>query len=307
MELEKGNNIINYSSYLLPENKLKGYIKGGFIGHDLKNDINCKKFMIDIVAIDKDKDASIDSIKLSDDIFYFNLFYNPQKSSNYKLIIDGDIDSTYLTPSYLYFSDYNIKIENNNSKCLELEKNDYCNSSSTKDNLCLIYLNGSVNNEGHLLEWISDGDFDSLEFIKNENKVKSIKNNSKKFLDNQVIISGENYCYKLRGYKDKKVSISNKLCLIAERNFNPLPIPNAFTPNSDGLNDYFLPAQSKVTEYKMYIFNVLGELIFLSNDISIGWDCSYKGKIVEDTYFYKIEFNKDDNLIVQTGKFVLLK
>ena len=84
-------------------------------------------------------------------------------------------------------------------------------------------------------------------------------------------------------------------------------IPNAFTPNSDGLNDYFLPAQSKVTEYKMYIFNVLGELIFLSNDISIGWDGSYKGKIVEDTYFYKIEFNKDDNLIVQTGKFVLLK
>ena len=57
----------------------------------------------------------------------------------------------------------------------------------------------------------------------------------------------------------------------------------------------------------MYIFNVLGELIFLSNDISIGWDGSYKGKIVEDTYFYKIEFNKDDNLIVQTGKFVLLK
>ena len=31
------------------------------------------------------------------------------------------------------------------------------------------------------------------------------------------------------------------------------------------------------------------------------------GKIVEDTYFYKIEFNKDDKIIVQTGKFVLLK
>ena len=309
IELKSGNNIINYSSYLLPENKLKGYIKGAVVGHEIKSDINCQKFMIDVVAIDKQEDAVIDSIQLSDDIFQFNLFYNPQKSSNYSLIIDGDIDSSYLTPSYLYFSDYNIKVNNYNfnSKCVELVKNDYCNSSSTNDNLCLIYLNGSINSEGHLLEWITEGDFDSIEVMKNENKIKSINNNANKFVDNQVIISKENYCYTLRGYLNKKVSISNKLCLTAEKNFNPLPIPNAFTPNSDGLNDYFLPVQNQVTDYKMYIFNVLGELIFVSDDIGIGWDGTYKGKIIEDSYFYKIEFILDNRTIVQTGKFVLIK
>ena len=310
-ELEKGNNLINYSSYLLPDNKLKGFIKGSFEDKDYgsNNDNSCKKFEIDLISIEEQKDVFIDSIQLSDDIFYFDLFYNPQKSSNYNLILDGNTDSTYLTPSYLYFSDYKIKINNKNfsSKCVELEKQDYCNSTSYKDNLCLVYLNVSSNKEGHLLEWITDGNFDSLEITKNENSLQKIKDNSKKFNDNQLIMSGENYCYQVRGYKNKSVSISNKICIDAEKNFNPLPIANAFTPNSDGLNDFYLPVQVPVSEYKMYIFNKLGKLIFVSEDISLGWDGYYKGKITEDTYFYKIEFNNNDKLIVQTGKFVLLK
>ena len=34
---------------------------------------------------------------------------------------------------------------------------------------------------------------------------------------------------------------------------------------------------------------------------------NYKNKILQDTYFYKIEFNKNGKLITQTGKFVLIK
>ena len=57
----------------------------------------------------------------------------------------------------------------------------------------------------------------------------------------------------------------------------------------------------------MYIFNRFGELVFESNDIELGWDGNYKNKIFQDTYFYKIEFNKNGKLITQTGKFVLIK
>lgn len=55
-----------------------------------------------------------------------------------------------------------------------------------------------------------------------------------------------------------------------------IDIPNVFTPNGDGYNDYFLPRQllsRSVTKFSMTIFNRWGEVIFESNSINgRGWD-----------------------------------
>lgn len=52
-------------------------------------------------------------------------------------------------------------------------------------------------------------------------------------------------------------------------------IPNAFSPNGDGLNDTFrvvgLPPEN-ITEFNFQVFNRWGEVIFTTNDIEIGWD-----------------------------------
>ncbi len=71
-------------------------------------------------------------------------------------------------------------------------------------------------------------------------------------------------------------------------------IPNAFTPNGDGLNDVFKPVIEGVTNYNFMIFNRWGELIFSTNDIYSGWDGTYKGsKCQEDVYVWKIEFRNE--------------
>lgn len=61
-----------------------------------------------------------------------------------------------------------------------------------------------------------------------------------------------------------------------------LNIPNSFSPNGDGRNDYFIPREilsSGVQEFDMKIFNRWGELIFESNTTDgRGWDGSYGGK-----------------------------
>jgi gliding motility-associated-like protein len=56
-------------------------------------------------------------------------------------------------------------------------------------------------------------------------------------------------------------------------------IPNAFTPNGDGLNDVFRPVPAGIarTEY-FRIFNRFGETIFETNQYLKGWDGTYKGK-----------------------------
>lgn len=68
-------------------------------------------------------------------------------------------------------------------------------------------------------------------------------------------------------------------------------IPNAFTPNGDGLNDIFMPALMGVEEYRFMLFDRWGNLLFDTTDIYEGWDGRYKGnKCQEDVYVWKIKY-----------------
>ena len=68
-----------------------------------------------------------------------------------------------------------------------------------------------------------------------------------------------------------------------------LYIPNSFFPNDNNLNDLFHAYGTSVKIFDMQIFNRWGQLIFSSNDIKLGWDGKYKGKMVEGgVYVYKV-------------------
>ena len=128
-----------------------------------------------------------------------------------------------------------------------------------------------------------------------------------KFIDNNGIIKNKEYCYQVVGYKSNKKSLSNNFCIISNNNYNPIQIPNAFTTNGDGLNDFFKPFPLQVSDYKMLIFNKYGEKVFESNDINLGWDGYFKGKIIQDVYVYKIELMKDNEMVFINGKILLVK
>jgi gliding motility-associated-like protein len=66
--------------------------------------------------------------------------------------------------------------------------------------------------------------------------------------------------------------------------------PNAFTPNSNGLNDTFKPAFLFVKRFKMTIYNRQGEIVFQTDNIEKGWDGTYKGvPVPADSYAYFAE------------------
>ena len=71
----------------------------------------------------------------------------------------------------------------------------------------------------------------------------------------------------------------------------PIFIPNAFTPDDDGLNDVFMAKSVCVRDFAMYIYNRWGQLIFESENINIGWDGKYLGNYAPSgVYVYKIIF-----------------
>ena len=87
-------------------------------------------------------------------------------------------------------------------------------------------------------------------------------------------------------------------------------IPNAFTPNDDGLNDLFEPKVLYIKEYHLLIFNRWGEEIFESFDSKYLWDGKTKNNegIMEGVYVYKFFYRDSQNKLKQIiGKIVLLK
>jgi len=78
-----------------------------------------------------------------------------------------------------------------------------------------------------------------------------------------------------------------------------LEFPNAFSPSltgpadqnydpTDMNNDVFFPEHKGVKDYHLEIYTRWGELIFVTDDINVGWNGYYKGKLAkQDVYVWK--------------------
>jgi gliding motility-associated-like protein len=78
-----------------------------------------------------------------------------------------------------------------------------------------------------------------------------------------------------------------------------IDIPNVFTPNGDGYNDYFLPRQllsRNVTRFNMTIFNRWGDIVFQTDKVDgRGWDGKVNDKPQpEGVYVYLIKASFDN-------------
>ncbi len=68
-------------------------------------------------------------------------------------------------------------------------------------------------------------------------------------------------------------------------------IPNTFTPNGDGVNDVFniKGLGLKATGYSMELFDRWGHSMYVTKDVTKGWDGTVKGQPAQDgVYIYKI-------------------
>jgi len=88
-------------------------------------------------------------------------------------------------------------------------------------------------------------------------------------------------------------------------------IPNAFTPNNDLNNDYFLPIVEGVREYDLQIYDRFGERVFMTDKTDFSWD----GKVENSNeyasagnYIYNIviiDFNGKER--VHQGSLILIR
>ncbi|MFA7149067.1 MAG: gliding motility-associated C-terminal domain-containing protein, partial [Syntrophomonadaceae bacterium] len=117
------------------------------------------------------------------------------------------------------------------------------------------------------------------------------------------------------------VYVENQGCFVYDTitispTLGAIPIPTAFTPNADGLNDEFrlFGRLEKVEQFSMKIYSRNGQLLFETTDVFSGW----KGENLQGqpvpagTYIYRIDLFEQGNpfnqgMITRQGVVTLLR
>ena len=104
--------------------------------------------------------------------------------------------------------------------------------------------------------------------------------------------------------------------LVTVNKIRRIYIPNAFSPNSDGTNDFFTVFGGVGVEriLEFVVFDRWGELVFENynfqpNDVTIGWDGTFKGQFMNPAvyvYYTTVRF-KDEVVILYEGDVNLIR
>ncbi len=86
-------------------------------------------------------------------------------------------------------------------------------------------------------------------------------------------------------------------------------VPNSFTPNKDGDNDYFFPVSNcDFEQYELTIYNQWGEAVFMTNHSDVHWNGQSRGSYCPDgTYLYYLTYQFEDYTKLKYGTVTLLK
>ncbi len=86
-------------------------------------------------------------------------------------------------------------------------------------------------------------------------------------------------------------------------------VPDAFTPNGDGMNDTFVVKGIFVDQFRINIYDRWGGVVFTSTDKSNSWDGTIDGqRALAGQYMYRIEINDlTKQQTVRTGAVLLVR
>ncbi len=115
-------------------------------------------------------------------------------------------------------------------------------------------------------------------------------------------------CFKMVANNIANCPDSITKCVTVTPNPSFIVIPNAFTPNGDGLNDTYRILFSEVELKEYALYNRWGNEVFRDNSGVWGWDGKYKGvPLPSATYFYYIRYIENGEEKIKKGDLTLIR
>lgn len=85
-------------------------------------------------------------------------------------------------------------------------------------------------------------------------------------------------------------------------------VPNAFSPNEDGQNDFLYVMGNCITNLEFFIYDRWGEKVFETKDAAYGWDGTYRGKKMDAAVFvYYLTATVNGQEVTKQGNITLIK
>ncbi len=88
-----------------------------------------------------------------------------------------------------------------------------------------------------------------------------------------------------------------------------IEVPNVFTPNGDGINDYFEVKAENLRTFSITIYSQSGEIVYHSEDSGFKWDgTDMLGNLLPDgTYFYMITATGTDGKMYTPKAYIYIR
>ena len=240
----------------------------------------------------------------------------PASISTYTLYqsVNGSTFKSVAQPASTPFS-YPISNPSDNY-CFQIDYKDKCNRQAPMSgNTCPVTLKNSLLDNVITLNWTNYVGFNNTgvqsyvvqKLDENGNVISETNvgtnttytetvNFNQPYLDYRIKVIPQNNTY--------SESYSNNVIFKFEAQ---LFIPDIFTPNGDGVNDTFIIKSQFINTYSISIFNRWGQVVYVSNNITEGWDgMNNNVYAVDGAYTYKITATDvKNNSFTRTGTVTL--
>lgn len=116
------------------------------------------------------------------------------------------------------------------------------------------------------------------------------------------------FCFQLVASNTSGCTDTTEVCGEVFADAAYFQIPNAFTPNGDGLNDEFKPISANVEFLRFLVFDRWGNEVFSDKTGLWGWDGKYKSDPMPNgTYFYYFKYRINGKEQIQQGDLTLIR
>ena len=174
---------------------------------------------------------------------------------------------------------------------------DYNSESNTQNNVISGVTNPVKNEEDILVETNSNLEIKGTVEICSKSDVKAQEDT--KVSDNKVHIQNENI----------KPTVQTNSVLIPKESSIQFTLPNVFTPNGDGTNDYLETKIEGVTEFSVVVLNENGKVVYQSQDTDFKWDGTLPNgdKVLQGSYVYYITGKDSEGKLVSKHSRLTIK
>ncbi|HIF15540.1 MAG TPA: gliding motility-associated C-terminal domain-containing protein [Bacteroidetes bacterium] len=236
-----------------------------------------------------------------------SLDVKPDSSITY--IVYGDIDTGYITVNVL--ASINFNLGSDTTLCI----GDTLTSDINNGSYSFLWNDGSILNYNIIdqtgLFWLeiqagaSCSFRDSIQVSMLELPLAELGNDTMICEGNSIILdvsqNGVNYIWK-DGSSNASLNVntsgtyfvrcenqceqsSDTISVQVEQCSYEVFLPNAFSPNGDGVNDVLYVRGLLISTIELKVFDRFGKLVFENKDINNGWDGKHKGKILSSGVF----------------------